>query len=326
MRYLGSKTTLLEYIYSMVSEVCPTGVFCDPFGGIGTVGSFMKAKGYSVISGDILLFAHYYQKALLENTKDTIGSIQSKLGSDIEDYMNKIDVNDGWLVQEYAIKRKYFTIANARKIQACVDRIALLKEQKVICELEYAVLISSLINSMDKVANTAGTYYAYLKDFYRKAKKPFYYKLLLPIDGSTECFSFLMDANLLVKSTECDILYLDPPYNARNYQRYYHLPETIANGVVPIPQGKSGVYVANEVISAYNKKRDAETAFFELIKSAYAKHIIFHYTDNGLIDIQKARSILGYKGKVEEYIVECKGYNTNQGLNNDRHHIFRVSQ
>ena len=326
MRYLGSKTTLLGHIYSMVSEVCPTGVFCDPFGGIGTVGSFIKAKGYSVITGDILLFAHYYQKALLENTKETIESIQSKLGPDIEGYMNNLDVTDGWLVQEYAINRKYFTINNARKIQACVDRIALLKEKKIICELEYAVMISSLINSMDKVANTAGTYYAYLKDYYRKAQKPFCYRLLLPIDGSTECLSFQVDANLLVKSIECDILYLDPPYNERNYQRYYHLPETIASGVVPIPQGKSGVYVANEVTSAYNRKRDAENAFFELIKNAYAKYIIFHYTDNGLIDIQKARSILETKGKVEEYIVDCKGYNTNQRINNDRHHIFRVSQ
>ena len=65
MRYLGSKTLLLDKIYEIVKDYSNDGIFCDPFGGIGTVGSYMKKKGYQVITGDILQFAHFFQVALM---------------------------------------------------------------------------------------------------------------------------------------------------------------------------------------------------------------------------------------------------------------------
>jgi adenine-specific DNA-methyltransferase len=88
---------------------------------------------------------------------------------------------------------------------------------------------------MDSVANTAGTYYAYIKTMSRKATKPFIFHLIAPTQGNLFCNSLLCDANLLVKELSSDILYLDPPYNERNYQRYYHLPENIARRCIPKP-------------------------------------------------------------------------------------------
>ena len=67
MRYLGSKTSLLNEINKLIREFEKRGVFCDPFGGIGTVGGYMKKIGFTVITGDILKFAHYFQIALIEN-------------------------------------------------------------------------------------------------------------------------------------------------------------------------------------------------------------------------------------------------------------------
>ena len=66
MRYFGSKTMLLDRIGVITSDCIKTGCFCDPFGGIGTVGSYMKSKGYRVVSGDILQFAHFFQVARIE--------------------------------------------------------------------------------------------------------------------------------------------------------------------------------------------------------------------------------------------------------------------
>ena len=63
MRYLGSKTLLLEQIFDLIKEY-REGIFCDPFGGIGTVGSYMKEKDFHVITGDILNFAHFFQYTL----------------------------------------------------------------------------------------------------------------------------------------------------------------------------------------------------------------------------------------------------------------------
>ena len=328
MRYLGSKTLLLDEIFNVIKEYNGSGVFCDPFGGIGTVGTYMKKKGFSVITGDILNFAHYFQVALIENNDDNCfeqlkNHLNLQLYKDLEEYLSQIVVQRGWLITEYAKKRQFFSCENACHIQGCIDAIEKWKKEAILTDKEYAILIASLIQSFDNVANTAGTYYAYLKKYYRKAKRPFKFKLLETTVGNSDCKAYLIDANELVKNVKCDILYLDPPYNERDYGRYYHLPETISKGVVPKPKGESGMFITDNKKSIYNSKK-AVVAFEDLIKNADAKCIIFHYTDKGLIDIEDARKILEQKGDVEEFYFDCKGYNTTVNSNKCQHHIFKV--
>lgn len=328
MRYLGSKTLLLDEIAKIVEEFNGNGVFCDPFGGIGTVGSYMKRLGFSVITGDILNFAHYFQVALIENNdEECFCELEKHLNlqthSELEKYLSQIVVSKGWVINEYAQNRQFFTYENACHIQGCIDNIMQWKKEGLLTDKEYAILIASLIQSFDNVANTAGTYYAYLKEYYRKAKRPFKFKLLETTVGKNDCKSYLMDANELVKLVKCDILYLDPPYNERDYGRYYHFPETVSKGIIPKPSGKSGMFTVNNKKSQYNSIQ-AVVAFEDLIKHANAKCIIFHYTDNGLINIEDARKVLEQKGDVEEFYFDCKGYNTTSTSNKCQHHIFKV--
>lgn len=327
MRYLGSKTMLLDEIVKITEDYTVGGVFCDPFGGIGTVGSCMKRHGFEVITGDILYFAHCFQVALIERNEEielnnVVPGYKKAFAKDIEQYLNMLPIKNGWFVEEYASKRKFFTIENAVHIQACINCILGWKEK--INESEYKILMASLIQSMDKVANTAGTYYAYLKQYYRKAKREFHFQVLPIIDGNAKCRTYLRDANQLVKENKCDVLYLDPPYNERSYRRYYHLPEAVALGIKPKPIGKSGIYVEENEISPYNQKRNAKEAFARLIANADAGCIIFHYTDNGLIDIEDAKKILVKRGRLDEFYFDSKGYHTARGEGICQHHILRV--
>ena len=328
MRYLGSKTMLLEQIHQLTKGL-ENGIFCDPFGGIGTVGGFMKKNGYQVITGDLLNFAYYFQCSLIafdekmefERLKRYLGIYTTK---DLEMYLSLVRKQEGWLIEEYARKRRFFTVDNACHIQACIDCIGSWYGNSIIDEKERILLLASLINSFDKVANTAGTYYAYLKQFYRKAIKPFQFSLLQSVEGGVG-YSYKMDAKDLVKQTKCDILYLDPPYNNRNYASYYHLPETISLGIEPKPVGKSGIYHSHNSRSVYNGRKATE-AFEELINSADAQCIIFHYSDDGLIDIAAAKSILQKKGsRFEEHYLDCRGYTTTKESINCKHHIMKVS-
>jgi len=300
MRYLGSKTLLVEQIADIAGPFNKGMVFCDPFGGIGTVGAYMKGQGYRVISGDLLTFAHYFQHTLIQCSDippfTKLFHYEERV-KNIEAYLNIIIAQDGWFIEEYAVKRQYFTLENAHKIQACIDSIWTWNMKGYLNEDEYAVLISSLINSMDKVANTAGTYYAYLKEFYRKACKPFVFHFLEPIKGDKSCKCYLENANELVKNNFCNILYLDPPYNVRDYGRYYHLPETIAKGVIPTPSGCSGVFVQNPVVSQYTQKKEVKAAFTDLIANSKCEKIIFHYTDKGLLDVDSASVSFRKKSK-----------------------------
>ena len=327
MRYLGSKTLLLCDIEKLLTSYHPGAVFCDPFGGIGTVGSYMKQRGFQVISGDLLQFAHFFQLALIKlNDIPNFPGIASELSNTggLEEYLNSLQIDRGWLIEEYSTKRKFFTLDNAQHIQACIDRIWSWNVEGKLSYKEYAFLIASLIQSMDKVANTAGTYYAYLKTFYRKAQKTFRFKFLRPVNGQSTCQCFLEDANTLVREQPCDILYLDPPYNTRDYSKYYHLPETIAKGSIPIATGKSGIPQRQGARSSYIVKSRVEAAFSELIQQAQCKTIIFHYTDKGLLSRQFINQVLSEQGVVEEYYFDCKGYQTKGAASDSQHHIYKV--
>lgn len=329
MRYLGSKTSLLDDIAYIAGTYKSDGIFCDPFGGIGTVGRFMKEKGYQVITGDILYFAHCFQMAMIENNgevdfKNVKSAKGLKSNKEIEQYLNDLPIKEGWLVEEYAEKRRYFTRDNAMLIQACFECIQQWRHEMLLSDIEYGVLSASLIQSFDKVANTAGTYYAYLKEYYRKALRPFKYQLIEPYKSKVLCRSFYGSANQVVKGCDCDILYLDPPYNERNYGRYYHLPENVAKGREPIPKGKSGVDAMEVPDSQYNKRAEATKAFMQLVNECRAGCIIFHYTDNGIIGMENAKSVLQEWGKVEEFYFDSKGYSTVSNASKCQHHILKV--
>lgn len=329
LRYLGSKTLLVEQINELIGPQPKGSVFCDPFGGIGTVGSYMKQKGFQVISGDLLQFAHYFQKALIQlDAPPTFPNLISETGGDVESFLNQISAQHGWLIKSYCEERSFFTQENAEHIQGCIDAIWGWKASQRINENEYAFLIASLIQSMDRVANTAGTYYAYLKRYYRKAIQPFNFRFLHPVQGEYLCQCYLEDANTLVKQHECQILYLDPPYNTRDYAKYYHLPETIARGEVPIPTGKSGVPDRHETRSPYIQQTKVEGAFRELLASSCCQMILFHYTDNGLLHEEFIRDTLSeLGGTIEEYFFDCKGYRTSSLSSSvsSKHHVYKVT-
>jgi adenine-specific DNA-methyltransferase len=188
MRYFGSKVSTIETIHNLVSKRVPSGFFCDPFGGVGSVGSYLQSKGYSVWSGDVLKFAHYFQIARLKFSQPlSFKRVIDKLGlenrNDLIDLLNSITPQDGWFVKQYSEKRHFFTDRNARKIQACRRKIMAWAQKGWLGYDEHAVLLASLINSVDKVANTAGTYYAFLKKWHRKALNDFRFELILPVSS-----------------------------------------------------------------------------------------------------------------------------------------------
>lgn len=68
-----------------------------------------------------------------------------------------------------------------------------------------------------------------------------------------------------------DVVYADPPYTAQQYSRFYHVPEIIISGDIPVLQtdknGKvtSGLYNLNRYKSKFCSKKNAGEAFENLI-------------------------------------------------------------
>jgi adenine-specific DNA-methyltransferase len=328
MRYFGSKGSVVEALYRLITPIVPSGSFCDPFGGIGIVGRHFKSKGYQVTTGDVLLFAHMFQVASIGRSRalrfnKTVAELGLRSTVEIESLLNSGRDRNGWFIEEYARKRKFFTTENAARIQWCWRHIIDWYRNGFTTHTEHAVLTASLIDNMDKVANTAGTYYAHLKTYSRKAMKPFAYRILPPTRGPVG-HAVHSDALSLVRRGEFDILYLDPPYNERDYSAYYHLPETIANGQPAILTGCCGMPCTPRLKSRFTRHAEVEHAVSELLESACFRLLVFHYSDDGLIGSQDLLALLRPLGRVQKHSLHALGYRTTPGQRSTGHTLYLV--
>lgn len=298
MNYIGSKIRLSDFIYNTITGVAGKDLsgytFCDLFAGTGTVGKIFRGKVKKIISNDREYYSYVLNKAYLQRT-DNSDSIH------LIDELNKLQGYPGFIFNEYSEKGKsgrlYFSEVNGQKIDAIRLKIERWKTTKVISENMYYLLLASLIEGTDKVANTASVYCAYLKQLKSTSKKEIIVK---PIDGlcskGTKIKVYNEDSNQLIKKIKGDILYLDPPYNGREYGSYYHLLNTIAvydNDFVP--KGKAGL--RHYITSKYCKKKEAAKALDELIEKANFRYIFLSYNNEGLIAPDYIREIMTRYGR-----------------------------
>jgi adenine-specific DNA-methyltransferase len=315
LRYIGSKASVVDALYDVAIRKSGIGSMCDPFGGMGIVGSYFKARGFSVTTGDHLTAPYCFQTASIGLQRQlSFSKVRNALDladvASLVHHLNGLQGIDGWLVREYSARRPCFTERNAKHIEACRKVIGRWNRRNLLTANEHRVLLASLINSMDRVANTAGTYYAFLKSWQRKALLPFEFRLLKPTPGRNKGKAVLADALTLVGEQAYDLLYLDPPYNTRRYSRYYHLPETIARSETPPSNGMSGVPQRERPSSAFNDPKKALIALEELLSVARFRLLMFHYSDDGIIKPKDVLSLLRSYGRTERHALDALGYST----------------
>ena len=154
-----------------------------------------------------------------------------------------------------------------------------------------------MLENADAVANTASVYGAYLKQLKKSAQKTLTFKpAFFDLNEAThEVFN--EDANSLINKIEGDVLYLDPPYNARQYGANYHLLNTIAKYDNFTPNGKTGL--RNYERSLYCQTREVANVFKNLIKNADFKYIFLSYNNEGLMTKTEIEKIMKKYGRYD---------------------------
>jgi adenine-specific DNA-methyltransferase len=229
VNYIGSKYKLSYFISSsvksIVGEDLSDKIFCDLFAGTGVVGRNFKKEVKKVISNDMEFYSYVLNKNYIENHEFLDNEIYIK-------ELNETNGEEGFIFNEYSengkANRLYFSEHNGKKIDAIRTKIEFWKTEKKISSALYYFLLASLLESADKVANTASVYGAFLKKIKKTAQKELILEPAIFEINSHSHEVYNEDSNLLIKKIEGDILYLDPPYNAREYGANYHLLNTIA--------------------------------------------------------------------------------------------------
>ena len=314
MRFIGGKTALLNDIAMVISKNTDgsESVFCDMFSGTGTVAKYFKPK-YEVYTNDALYFSYVIQKATIENNCRPTFERLKKIGiADpfhfLEDTQLKtLDYNDEscFITKNYTphdcCERMYISNSNAARIDFIRKTIEAWKNEKLLDEYEYYYLLAGLIEGVPSVSNITGTYGAYLKQWDKRAYKDLEMARLDVVDNkkSNKCYN--LDANKLISQIEGDILYLDPPYNSRQYATNYHLLETISRYDHPQIHGVTGVRQYDGARSSYCIKNEVADAFEDLISKAKFSNIVMSYSTDGLMSERQIETILKKHGVEDTY-------------------------
>lgn len=302
MNYIGSKYSLLDFIDTTIKNIVGVSLsgltLCDIFAGTGIVGRHFKTKVRKVISNDWEYYSYTLNRNYIGNHIDI---------TDKDSYIKRLNqlngIENGFIYTQYCLgggnERQYFSDENGKKIDAIRVQIEEWKNNGQITEDLYYFLLCSLIESADKYANTASVYGAFLKNLKKSAQKPLvitpaYFQL-----NNNEHEVYNEDANELIKKIEGDILYLDPPYNSRQYGANYHLLNTIAEYQPFTPKGKTGLREYRK--SKFCSKVSVKNSFEELIRNAKFKYIVLSYNNEGIMPIETIEQIMRKYGNYQVF-------------------------
>jgi adenine-specific DNA-methyltransferase len=329
MRYIGNKTRLLPFILRTLNRCgIKVGSAHDAFAGTASVSRALKAEGWRVYSSDLLYSSYVFQRAYVvaESADPSIGEMALELSnlSSRESFISRHFSPAGG---SESAGRMYFTPGNAARIDSAREELEDWRKAGKVDENSYYLLLAAIIEGADRVANTTGVYASYMKHWQPNARRSFEVIPELPVKGSHPAKAYLLDATEAAKSIgPVDLLYIDPPYNSRQYVAYYHIPEILARGWSDSPppiRGKVGLLAGEEGRSQWSHGRRVRKLFSALLSASSASYALVSFNSEGHLEPEALLSLLtkaSLDGQVSHFTQEYRRYRADSDREGRHYH------
>ena len=331
MRYLGNKDSITNEIITILKskglyESYEQLTFFDAFAGTGSVADSVKDK-YNLIVNDSLEWSTVYTKGRILASSATF----SGLGFDPFEYINsEKKIAKGFFYNSYSLgasDRMYFTKYNAGRIDYVRNLIDVWQKKDLLNYGEYEYLLASLVESISKIANTAGVYGAFLKKWDPRALKDFRF---IPVPHSkihSHKSSFLnKKIEDIIENVDTDILYLDPPYTQNQYGTQYHIFETLVKNDHPEKISKvTGSRPTGPMRSDWSKKNKVHILLDKVLSKTKAKYVLLSYSSDGIMSKTFIESIFKRYGIVNSFVkkkISYKKYQNFKSRNSKDHYEY----
>lgn len=315
-RYIGNKAKLTDWIMEIIQkETKGNDTFIDIFSGTAIVARKAMKTYKNVVLNDILYSNNITYKAFFDNSKWD----SKKIVDIVNEYnmLNPKEINENYFSKNFG--GKFYEKDVSKLIGHIREDIENRKNE--LNKKEYAILLTSLIYTMDRLANTVGHFDAYIKK--PIAKRPLNFRLI-----QTEDFAgakiYREDSNKLVKRLKGDIAYIDPPYNSRQYSRFYHIYENLVKWEKPKLYGVA-LKPEPENMSKYCTVK-AKDVFKDLVENLDVKYLVVSYNNTyksksksskNKIEYEEIVEILNGVGKTQVFEQSHKYFNTGKTDFND---------
>lgn len=337
--YMGNKRKVLPHIEKVLIEIKEKLgkdklTIGDGFSGSGIVSRMLKRHASELYSNDLAGYSHALNNCYLASpTKNTYTQLckyideANRLGDESE----KGGAKEPWIEKHWSGERAYFTVQNARRIDAMRDYIETIPPKFKDFVLAPLLVECSIHN------NTSGQFSAYHRGGFGGTKgidvKRITQLIRIPYPifdkTKTKIHVSRIDSNIWAQQLpkQLDVIYYDPPYNKHPYNIYYFLLDIIHDWdkTLLIPDSYRGQPNTRSK-SLFNSSLHAQNQLDSLLSRTNARFIIISYFDRGIIPIKHIQNIISnpisipiihntykrnthYNTKTQELIVWGKGTN-----------------
>ena len=321
-RYIGCKTKLVDWIFGLIDEQTHNvHSFCDIFAGTGVVAHRALQTYERVVVNDFLHSNNVMYRAFFapgEWNEERVTSIINEFN----------DINPKKIGENYFSRNfgdKYFYHDTAKIVGYIRGRLQSLR--KDLTDKEYAVLMASLIYSIDRHANTMGHFDAY----HHKAPAAHQFQMrMIEAESYKSVEIHQDDANQLARNVNVDLTYLDPPYNSRQYSRFYHVYENLVQWKKPQLYG-TALKPKEENMSDYCRNA-AFKAFTDLVSHINSRYLVVSYNNTyhskstsseNKIKLEQLEEVLNKCGETQVFNHEFKAFNSGKTEFDDhREYLF----
>lgn len=258
-RYLGNKSPISNVIVELVRSLATPGdLVFDAFSGTLAVSAALRRAGFEVACNDINHFSWTFARAYFsanrlvnspsginldaittwKSWQERLEALVSEDMSDVPQEARRSDFFDHYCEEGSRSffksargtvgRRRFFSSDNARAIDRALARIRYMSRSGQIDEHVRCVFTAALISAVEKISNTQGTYHDFPREFIDgRALKTISLRMPDP-----EVFSGL-PSRFIGKAEDTlefvrglpshKVMYLDPPYNFRQYTSYYFM-------------------------------------------------------------------------------------------------------
>ena len=277
-----------------------------------------KQLGYRVIANDWEPYALDTNGAYIGcNAPPDFAGVSTGGVSAVFASLNALPPLDGYVAQhlcprddgdvDLAVDRLFFTRRNGQQIDAMRQQIWDWEQAGRLTVAERHFLLAALLYAVCYVSNTSGVFKGFHRGWGGATGTALYrilsqIRLVEPIthDNGLDNLVTSVDAQVLAECLpnlvgDCDIVYLDPPYNQHPYGSNYHVLNTVAlwdnppvtNGIEGFG-GKSAIRLDWRTArrSAYNSRASATPALEQLLETVRPRHILISYSTDGLIPLE----------------------------------------